>query len=99
MTPSDILLKATRLLKTKGWCQGSMANEDGAYCAVGAMQQIAGYFGSGPISQQNSNSYHEARAKVDQLLAPGMTLTSWNDARGRKKADVIKLMEKARLSI
>ena len=73
-------MKAWELLEQTGWCQGAMTDQDGCICAFHAVIQIYGY-----------GSPEESRLS---WLIEG-SISTWNDAPGRTKAEVIAALKAA----
>lgn len=77
MTTRAILLAAARHLERHGWTQGARGSRGTPCCAVGAIGVAAG----------SAHAAYEAVAVVRQHLGVH-GLSSWNDQRGRRAAEV-----------
>lgn len=82
MKTSTLLKKARNQLAQHGWCQGKFSQGQRC-CAVGAMY-VASATGGGSITP--------ACTFVESLLERE-SLTGWNDAEGRTKAEVLELFD------
>lgn len=78
---SIILQKARQLLIDKGWCQGSMMNDRGQFCALGALG----------FCTQDAVSYGDTFLKA----AIYDTVTSWNDRSTRTFEEVLQAFDEA----
>lgn len=104
MEATEILEKAKKVVK-KGWCQKvSARNKNGKpvicyskeacrFCTTGAIAKVAGL----PNMLQPGRTLAEAfyylmEAKSAQ---PNLSLTEWNDVKGRTKRQVLFLYDRA----
>jgi hypothetical protein len=77
MTPATALRKARSYLVKHGWTQGNYMDAMGACCAAGAIYRVRG----GDVA-------------MDAICSLGIptdacSITFWNDAPGRTKAEVL----------
>jgi len=81
------LAKARELLEEKGWCQGTLRDEQGRLCVTGAIIVSSG-------------GYPRLAYKMTDILSKklGEDLTHWNDTFGRTKEEVIALLKEAEAS-
>jgi hypothetical protein len=99
LTWRKLLLAAAELIHRKGWCQRVAArNRAGTveaydskwavrFCPLGAFWRV---------SKQANLTDPLYRSAMDALCAVvGRRVISWNDARGRTKAEVVAAMRKA----
>jgi hypothetical protein len=86
------LLNTAKYLRKHGWCQGTLSDDQGGTCLVGAMI--------------NTGAGSEAYTKLSKYLGydydrGSTTSTSgiviWNDTYGRTKEEVITALESAAL--
>lgn len=96
MTTLQVLRKARALIK-KGWTQGAFARrknghtteDDSAaavkFCVRGAINRVA-RFGEWQVA---------SKCLQDALDDPWRSLVEFNDAKGRKRAEVVALFDRA----
>ena len=101
----SVLSKARDIIATKGWIQGSLAKDNEGrnvsplckdavgYCAMGAIEKASydfgKYFGDGELM-----TCVVSEQFFDSLDEDG-SISSWNDKKGRKKEDVIRIFRYA----
>lgn len=93
MTTCELRLKAAEIIEARGWCHGTFELR-GAVCIIGAIRSAA--TGSPhPIYPYERNDEVALDAAVQSMgFKDRGWATSWNDACGRTKADVLaKLRE------
>lgn len=81
----QILNDAAQYLETHGWCQGAMQYRN-KVCLYGA------------INAANKCGYVEAEIEVNHMLRAvtgTFSIVGWNDAPGRTKQQVIKVLRAA----
>lgn len=98
-TVKSFLKCAKTILVKKGWCQGEYAqNRHGdsrdvtdrsaaKFCMVGALKRCDGD-GLSPM-------YFAARKVLTAQVPSGGSITGFNDAHGRKKAEVLAIFDDA----
>lgn len=98
----ETLLKAAALIKEKGWCCRSYHNDNGKYCAVGAINKVLGFNTGYPTLLCYGGSLDRQQIEHQVVLAklathigiPLFDIENWNDEH-RRGAEVIKAMEEA----
>ena len=93
---TTILKQARDLLSKRGkWLQGSLYDKSkGRYCAMGALEAvIVGEDKVGVHSPPRGSGYKSALALLDSV-ADG-DVVEFNDAKGRRKKDVLAAFDKA----
>ena len=88
MTTSQTLIKARDLLQ-QGWCQGALFKQSKGktrYCIVGAIHDV--------------NQSHLMIRRCLRMVREAAGIEEWdvaafNDAPGRKKSEILKLMDDA----
>ena len=106
MAVKPIAQKCVDILNERGWVQGQYENEDGAVCALGALQFALGGNlyelihsepggGKTQIRSGLDNSELELRLRIEILLKVhlGMTIVKYNDMDGRTVDDIIHVFE------
>jgi hypothetical protein len=84
-TVRDVLHRAADLLEEFGWCQGRAGSKaDGAMCAGGAVIEAVADFRNGPNFWTTWSRFCEKYRG-----------TSWNDAPGRTKEEVVTALREA----
>lgn len=86
------VLKRARELIEQGWVQGDFRQRDEQgnmrFCAIGALDEAA--------SNVEWSTKDNAREALDKSLRNGYhDVIEYNDADGRRKADVLKLFDRA----
>ena len=73
LTPADVLDRAADLIEEKGWCQHRYKGYFGAYCALGAINEI---------NYGNPSGVVGTKAEAEVLLEGklGLDVARWNDA-------------------
>lgn len=102
MNAKDFLLEGAKLLEANGWVQGKYKTEEGAHCAVGALNEIFRQKLGGVSlyrASRESDTKYIALLKLyntayDHLsnCIGDYSVTSWNDAHGRPAEEVISTM-------
>lgn len=94
---TDLLREAKHKLETRGWCQESFINQDGALCMLGAL----GYRRSDELfdSLEETETMRAARERLGFALYGRDAYTEdiiiWNDRRSATKAKVLGAFDKA----
>lgn len=102
----NIFEKAAEILAEKGHCKHTPQDENGAYCASGALHAAAGWRqGETLVGDYDSHAAYEAAKAAGQRLRergdvprqyPGpafLDLVEWNNAPERTGEDVILLFK------
>ena len=90
MKPSEICLKAKDVLRERGWTQGRMRNDDGAFCVWGALVVAD----AGRVTLDYSMSAAWARSALAAAVGdPSVGL--WNDVPGRTLDEVLAALDQA----
>lgn len=103
----NIIAKAAKEIETRGWCQGTLENDKGEVCALGAVHHVL---------VGRCNFWHRGYEQSDQRDAALKVLAAhipadfeshfprsssrvvtYNNAKGRTKQDMLELFEKAAL--
>lgn len=99
----NIIAKAAQEIETRGWCRGSLQNERGEVCALGALH----YAMVGHWDGDYWKNDHQREAVLKVLAAhlpadfegrypyPASRVVSYNNYPGRTKQDMLELFEKA----
>lgn len=90
MKPSEICDKAIKVLKKRGWYQGGFSDgtPNGPVCIIGAINVARGV----PPSGSGVMSFPYV-VRVEIELQIWESIASWNDSKGRKLEDVLKLLK------
>jgi len=87
--PSDGVARdlenAATLLRERGWCQNQYRRDDGACCAMGAIEATAGVSSRRALAAE--------RLLLERLGCK--YVEEWNDAPGRTADEVITALESA----
>lgn len=94
----NIYAKAADILMEKGHCKGTLEDENGAHCAIGALRAAARWGETGEWRRQLDYGMAQLKAEQrlgdnvpgDEALAP---LARWNDAPDTTAEDVILLFK------
>jgi hypothetical protein len=88
-----VLVKAEKLLRTKGWCQGVARDQKGRFCSIGAINEGTenDYKAITPV--MNARVYVEK--VIQQSRFRNQHIIAWNDTRGRTKQQVLKVFRAA----
>src|SRR5258706_10944450 len=78
------LLRAIDYIQQHGWCQGEAYGPNGTVCALGALDK----------TKERLDHYFDAISRLLPFIG-GKTVYRWNDACGRTKDEVIKVMREA----
>jgi hypothetical protein len=96
----QLLLGAADLIEKKGWCREDFENH-GRYCAIGALNKVAGY-PADPGLRFYDPTYSDARRKAEKILEKHLKLddcdgvVEWNDGLNRNgKKIVIQALREA----
>ena len=83
---NEILTAAADLIEQDGWCQGSLQNDRGQHCIMGAISYAAADY-----------SVPEYHAAVDAVVetVDAYSVVRWNDQPGRTQAEVVAALRKA----
>lgn len=87
-TVSEVLTRAAGLVE-KGWCQHRFCDLEARparYCPLGAIHHV--------VSSRSEERGVLAKNALRSVIARD-DIASWNDAKGRRKADVVKALRKA----
>jgi hypothetical protein len=84
-----VLKKARRLIEENGWVQGTFHNSQG-YCLVGAVDEAASGF------VLNDEAIQELDSNLNDISSPypRSNIFYWNDKLGRKKREVVSLLDR-----
>lgn len=92
VTPAQHLDLVSKYIHQHGWLQGALWDESGAVCILGAQLRIlaAGYSSPAVVERAreligNEIGYRGETGPID----------TWNDAKGRRAADVHQLLRRA----
>jgi hypothetical protein len=86
-----VLVKAERLLRTNGWCQGMAKDPKGRFCSIGAINES---MKNGVVlPAMNARVYVEMA--IQQARFRNRHIIAWNDTHGRTKAQVLKVFRAA----
>lgn len=92
MTPREVLLAAADHIEAHGWTQGKWGHKGEPCCAEGAIvvavQQQQGYI-FGPLWAVSLAAKQLLRNTLSQQI------TSWNDAPGRTRDEVVRALREA----
>lgn len=86
----------------KGWCQGTLEDQRGRVCALGARSRIVkrkwGRFESLPLEKRNDfaeEAEYTLKILCDALPMGGMSIPIYNDTPGRTKQEILDLFDRA----
>lgn len=101
MNAKEFLLEAANVLETSGWVQGKYKSEEGAHCAVGALNEVFRQKLGGGIYRASREDdpkymvfnkvYNKAYDQLSECVGD-YSITSWNDTFGRTAEEVISAM-------
>jgi hypothetical protein len=77
-------LKCIDILNERGWCQGMSRDENGRFCALGAIAHASGY---------NDLTYAELRRAFSRL-GQCPSVVDFNDAPDQTKEEVIAVFQR-----
>jgi hypothetical protein len=88
---AKILRAARRLLVTKGWIKGAESTSEG-YCAMGAVSHTTGF----PYyDKERALAVLAQSVRGHHAYGNRRTISDYNDAKTRRKAQVIALFDRA----
>ena len=92
MTPREVLLAAADHIEAHGWTQGKWGHAGEPCCAEGAIVAVLEGRGTGVFGP-----LWEAACDAKQLLRNVLPtqITSWNDAPGRTRDEVVRALREA----
>jgi hypothetical protein len=92
VTVAQHLDLVSRYIHAHGWLQGSLWDDRGAVCILGAQLRIlqAGFSTPAVVEQARLHLGNELGHRGE-----GQPLDTWNDAEGRRVADVHQLLQRA----
>lgn len=89
MTSKEILTKAADLIKTAGWCQLQMHDDEyGTFCALGAILRVT----DDPYIEREDT---QAAIKALTKTIRHRVIADWNDDPKRTKKQVLSAFMKA----
>lgn len=105
-TVQTILIGAAQIIRTRGWCRGTLLDDRGAVCLLGAIYEAstgrsaATFYGD---DEQCDWLTHAAWEIVERLIntrfrevgEPRLTIPGWNDQPARTTEDVLKILDSA----
>lgn len=108
-TVQTILIRAAQIIRTRGWCRGTLLDERGAVCLLGAIfeagtgNSAAAYYGN---HEQYDALTSAAWIAVEQLINARfggvggggegrLTIPGWNDLPARTTEDVLQILDAA----
>lgn len=102
MTEREIIEGAIRLLRQRGWHQGSYQGRNGELCAFGALSDTFNELCQARRLLDDNRRWEAAwrtflRAKemVCEAADTDLSLPNWNDQEGRTVGEVLDAMERA----
>jgi hypothetical protein len=96
----DLLIDAISVMDQRGWCQDSLENDQGAVCAIGAVNMVL-YGSSRSAYPASTKGYYAFRALAAQIPDPWADVydvIEYNNARGRTYQEIRDWFEKAALN-
>ena len=105
-TTQTILIGAAHIITTRGWCRGTLLDEHGAVCLLGAIfesatgRSAATFYGA---HEQCDALTHAAWDVIEDLInarfreagEPRLTIPGWNDQPSRTVEDVLEILDDA----
>jgi hypothetical protein len=105
-TSQTILIGAAHIIKTRGWCRGTLLDDRGAVCLLGAifeagMRKSAAMFWGDP--EECDALTIRAWEAVERVIndrygypdAGRLTIPGWNDLPERTVDDIVEILETA----
>lgn len=104
-TVQTILIGAAHIIRSRGWCRGTLLDEHGAVCLLGAIFE-AGTGKSAAMfysDDQCDALTHEVSEIVQRMInmrfrgtgEPRLTIAGWNDQPMRTAEDVLNILDSA----
>lgn len=95
MTKNDVLDEYVKVLRERGWCQGSVKDSAGKCCLVGARLAVSNIFYTYWDYKEIEWAYTAICEATSKLLghASNLSTIEWNDVPGRTVEEVIALIE------
>ena len=90
MTADETLRRAAKIIRERGWIQGTTSMSGGPVCAAGAISVVLG------VHRWRVTEAHllaASRAGVPPERAGASGLTRWNDAPGRTVEEVLAVLD------
>lgn len=86
MKPSDVIKKC-------GWCKGTDINEKGQFCLEGAIYEACR--SNKPKYERREYIYNLVESEIRKRCKNDwLSISGYNDAPHRRKADILNLLEK-----
>lgn len=86
----EVLTKMKELLMEKGWCQGTLRNDQGNLCLLGTLDQVY-------LNNDLLTPYNRAAEAIRRQIE-SRSISNWNDAVGRTFNEVIDILDAAILA-
>ena len=93
MTPSQVLRKAARILRRRGWCRNTFG-KNGRLCALGAINVAAGFPHNDWEVCMTASLAGRAAQKLRRSVGV-LQLSMWNDDPKRTGREVVAAMQRA----
>ena len=104
-TVQTILIGAGQIIRTRGWCRGTLVDEHGAVCLLSAIFEAgtgksAATFYSDDEPDSLTNAAWDLierliNARFREVSEPKLTIPGWNDQPARTAEDVLKILDNA----
>jgi hypothetical protein len=105
-TVRTILIGASQIIRTRGWCRGKLLDERGAVCLLGAIfeagtgRSAAMFYGGHEQCDEVTNAAWEIvedliNARFGEIGESRLAVPGWNDQPSRTVEDVLKILDDA----
>ena len=103
MTTKELLLKAARVLKKRGWTTRALQDDKGQVCAVGALAAVATGYPTDTYAMEDDRTVRCALRRILKaagrpLSTPGQEwhgVVDWNNYACQSKDEIIDVFTKA----
>jgi hypothetical protein len=91
--PNKVLLQAAAFLRKHKWIRWKLHDEDGGYCARGAIMVVTGTKNPHRDDGWSVTDFKMADAQLTKHL--GMDTADWNNRVAKSKAEVVRALHDA----
>jgi hypothetical protein len=94
ITKASTLLALTRDSLANGrWCQGALQKRNGAKCLMGHIEYVVDTHKTHITGAAESDAYNVIHDVIAERVGFRLGIPTFNDRKGRKKADVVALLD------
>lgn len=104
-TVQTILIGAAQIIRTRGWCRGTLIDEHGAVCLLSAIfvastgKHAAAFYGEHDHDKLTTDAWGVVEGLINARYGSygegRMTIPGWNDQPSRTIEDVLEILDDA----